>query len=86
MDQLTLKVVKIRKPHNCWGCTKEFPIGTEMTNSVTVDQGEFSSTYWCEECVEIMNDLEDWNDDGFLFGELRRNYEEDNNEVSMCNL
>ncbi len=31
-------------------------------------------------------DLEDWNDDGFLFGELRRNYEEDNNEVSMCNL
>ena len=86
MDQLTLKVVTIRKPHNCWGCTKEFPIGTEMTISVVVDQGEFSSSYWCEECNEIMNNLDDWNDDEFLFGELKRNYEEDSNEVSMCNL
>ena len=76
MDQLSLKIVKIRKPHKCWGCTKEFPVGTEMKYSVIVDQGEFSSTYWCEKCEEFLDTLEYWQlEDGFAFGDLL-NFEE----------
>jgi len=72
MDQLSLKTVKIRKPHKCWGCTKEFPIGTTMTKSVTVDQGEFSSCYWCKECENFLSTLKDWElEDGIAFGELK---------------
>ena len=71
MDQLTLKTVKTRKPHNCWGCAKEFPAGTEMTYSVSVDQREFSSCYWCKDCEEILNSMEPWEyEDGFAYGEL----------------
>ncbi len=71
MDQLTLKTVKTRKPHKCWGCAKEFPAGTLMTYSVSVDQREFSAAYWCKECEEILKSLEPWQlEDGFAFGEL----------------
>ena len=27
---LTEKIVRTRKPHNCWGCLREFPRGTRM--------------------------------------------------------
>lgn len=71
MDQLSLKKLKIRKPHNCWGCAEEFQPSTEMTKSVAVDQGEFSSSYWCEDCETIMNNLEHWEkEDGIKYGEF----------------
>ena len=71
MDQLSLKTVKIRKPQKCWGCTKEFPKDTELIKSVSVDQGEFSSAYWCKECNDFLNTVESWElEEGFLFGEL----------------
>ena len=76
MTQLTLKTVKIRKPHKCWGCTKEYPVDTKMTYSVAVDQGEFSYSYWCEECNDFLSTLESWQtEDGFFFGDLL-NFEE----------
>jgi len=83
VDQLTLKTVKTRKPHNCWGCTKEYPAGTEMTYSVAVDQGEFSAAYWCEDCTEIMNNLEEWvKEDGISYGEfLDSEYDEYKGEL-----
>lgn len=81
MDQLTLKTVKTRKPHKCWGCTKEYPAGTEMTYSVSVDQGEFSAAYWCEKCEDFMRTLEPWQlEDGFNFGDLL-NFEEYEDEL-----
>ncbi len=71
MDQLSHNIVKTRKPHNCWGCTEEFPKGSLLTKTVTVDQGEFSSAYWCEECEAYLNTLEYWQtEDGFAYGEL----------------
>ena len=73
MDTLSQKTVKTKKPHHCWGCAKEFPTGTELLKSVSVDQGEFSSSYWCKACEEIMDDLEDWQkEDGFTYGELNK--------------
>jgi len=71
MDQLTLKTVKTRKSHNCWGCAKEYPAGTEMKYSVAVDGGDFSSCYWCDDCEEILSRLDHWMlEEGFVFGEL----------------
>ncbi|MDA3939619.1 MAG: hypothetical protein PF693_09950 [Spirochaetia bacterium] len=76
MDQLSLKIIKIRKPQKCWGCAGEFPVGTELTRSVIVDQGEFSSDYWCNECEALLNSLELWQlEEGFAMGELL-NYKE----------
>ena len=72
MTQLSTKTVMTRKPHNCWGCTKELPAGSEMVYSTSVDQGEFTSAYWCDDCEEVLKDLEYWQlEDGFAFGELR---------------
>lgn len=77
MTQLTLKTVKTRKSHKCWGCVKEYPSGTEMTYSVAVDQGYFSTAYWCKECEEILDKLEHWEtEEGFAFGELKEYAEE----------
>ena len=71
MDILTTKIVKIRKSHNCWGCMRKFDKGEEMQYIVAVDDGEFNSVYWCEECQEFIRTLSDWEkEDGFAFGEL----------------
>ena len=77
MDQLTLKIVKTRKPHKCWGCGKEYPAGTRMKYSVTVDQGDFNSSYWCDSCEEILSKLKSLEyEDGLAFGELKEYVEE----------
>ncbi len=77
MDQLSFNIVKTRKPHNCWGCAKQYPKGSLLTKSVTVDQGEFSSAYWCKECNAYLDILEYWQtEDGFAYGELIAHKEE----------
>lgn len=35
---LTDKVVRTRKPHKCWGCSREFPKGTRMWLNVIDEQ------------------------------------------------
>ena len=53
-----------------------------MIKNVSVDQGEFSSSYWCEECWEFLNTLDYWDlEDGLGFGELL-NFEEYEYEFS----
>jgi uncharacterized Fe-S center protein len=69
MKTLTNKEVKIRKPHKCWGCAKEFPIGTIMRFTTQVDSdNNIASSYWCEKCQEILRSME--LEDEFEFGEL----------------
>ncbi len=71
MTILKQKTVKTGKPHNCHGCTKGFPVGTEMVYNVAVDQGEFSHAYWCDACETIMDQLDNWEcEDGIYFGEF----------------
>ena len=71
MQELTSKIVKTRKPHKCWGCAKEYPAGTKMKYCESVDQGEFTNTYWCDSCEKIRGKLESWEQsEGFAFGEL----------------
>lgn len=56
------KIVKIRKPHSCYGCRKKFDPGTEMTYSAGKVDGLFSSTYMCANCEEATKGFtgEDW--------------------------
>ena len=54
-DFLKSKEVKTKKPHICWGCTTLFPAGSVLTYVVAVDNGDFSSCYWCDKCIEIMS-------------------------------
>jgi len=58
MEVLQNKVVKTRKKHNCWGCAKEFPTGSKLTYTVSVDGGDFADAYWCDVCDEFMAGLE----------------------------
>lgn len=62
--------VIIRKPHNCWGCTRQFGSGTSMKYTTSIDNG-FSHSYWCNDCVEFMNTLQNYEmEDGFSYGEF----------------
>lgn len=70
---LSNKTVKIRVPHRCWGCGREYPIGTSMRGQAEKDNGKVSTTYWCYVCDKYLSDTRDsWDDDdGINFGELK---------------
>lgn len=78
MSVLSHNEVKIRKPRKCWGCTREFPKGSDMHRVVNRDGG-LVTTYWCKECQEIINQMAKDDphvvDDGFMRGELLEHIE-----------
>ena len=80
MDIIDTSEVKTRKTHNCWGCTKSFPKGTQMTTVVSVDCGDINRVYWCKRCDDYIKTLDPFDhEDGWLYGELeeyRRDYDE----------
>ena len=47
--------VKIRKPHRCFGCGKEYQSGSAMTNAAYTNNGTIHTAYWCPVCAEYMN-------------------------------
>jgi hypothetical protein len=53
-DQISDKQVKIRKPRRCWGCTKQYAVGTSMLRVVSKDAGEIGTAYWCDECNKAL--------------------------------
>ena len=67
------KTVITRKPHHCWGCTKEYPAGSEMACVVSVDGGVIGRAYWCNSCNDFLRkhgaEIDPWND-GFCYGDL----------------
>ena len=72
MTTISDEWVKIRKPHKCWGCKTEFPVGTQM-HRVTTKDNDLMTVYWCNECQEKINSMYRAGDnlrDGFDFGEL----------------
>ena len=72
MKQISAKTVKIRKPHHCWGCTKEFPVGTELLAVTSEDGGKLSTVYWCITCDGwLLNHRNEWSEaDGFECGDM----------------
>jgi hypothetical protein len=77
MDFISEETVKTRKPHNCWGCTIKFPIGSIMRRNTSVDSGEIGHSYWCEKCTEFIDSLPydiqfyDIQQYGIAYGELK---------------
>ncbi|MDD5701599.1 MAG: hypothetical protein PHU23_06055 [Dehalococcoidales bacterium] len=70
MKNISENMVKTRKPHHCWGCTTEYPIGTEMLRVTTEDCGKLSSVYWCKICDKYLQDHRNdfYFDQGFEYG------------------
>ena len=64
------KRIAIKKPHRCWGCAEQFPVGTFMQYTSGVNQGDFYSCYWCEICNAFFKQMED-SDDGICMGDFR---------------
>lgn len=69
-DTLESKEVITNKSHNCWGCTQKFSPKTKMRCVKSVDNGVFTTSYWCATCQMIM-DRDFRFDDEFEYGELR---------------
>lgn len=69
MDVFNRKVVKTRKNHVCFGCGREFPKGTKMEVSNTVDGNTIWTCYLCNSCQIAESELR--YDDEYGFGELR---------------
>lgn len=65
------KEVKIRKPRICWGCGDTVPVGRVMKYVVSVDDGDFGTTYWCDLCDAYINLFPSLADDGVAQYEFR---------------
>lgn len=66
---LRYKLVKIRKPHVCFGCGRYFEPSRRMISAAAADGGIVESYYLCESCDEVVSDLEPWEE--FGYGDLR---------------
>lgn len=64
MPTLKSRLVRIRRPRQCWGCERHFDPGAEMAYCTGVDDGNWWSCYWCGDCQKL------WGlyDEEYLFG------------------
>lgn len=68
---------KTRKPHKCWGCCEDIPVGSLIEFTVSVD-GSFCSAYWCDVCSNVMDTLDYWEkQDGFAYGDIKNIFNEE---------
>lgn len=51
------RAVKIRTPHVCFGCGREFSKGVEMEYSFQEDGGVVFSSYLCGTCQKVVESL-----------------------------
>lgn len=69
----------------CPRCGEEYEKGSTMKYVVSVDQGDISSSYWCEVCEEVLSTWKSWEmQDGIGLGELKDNdpnWEKTKNEM-----
>lgn len=71
------RVKKTRKEHECWGCARSIPAGSEMESATHAYNGKLHQVYWCETCLSIMDEWgPDEREDGCAKGELKIEYAE----------
>ena len=61
------KLVKIRKPHVCFGFEPPY----KMISAATAYDDTVGSYYLCESCNKVASDLGPWPWEDFGFGDLR---------------
>lgn len=64
------KYVKTRKPHNCFGCAREFPKGSILNREYVADGGTVFTAYLCPDCEDYLH-RKDYEGDEFCYGDLR---------------
>lgn len=69
-DIIAHKYVKTRKPHDCFGCAREFPKGSILKRNTVVDSGDIYTAYICPDCEDYL-DSADYTGEEFCFGDLR---------------
>lgn len=52
--QLTNKIVKVRKEHECHICSNNTPIGSYARYDVWIFDGEFMKYYVCQDCLDAI--------------------------------
>ena len=71
MGVIAFKKVKTRKPHKCWGCMIDIPIGIEVNRTTNIDGGNIGTAYWCPDCDNLWNKLSIYEQSGgFCYGEF----------------
>lgn len=70
-DLVTYKDVTIRKPHRCFGCTREFPAGTKMEYRSWTDAGRWAHGYFCHTCQEVEVKMGRMGFEDYGYGDLR---------------
>lgn len=63
--QLTSKIVKVRKEHECHICSSKTKVGSYARHDVWIFDGEFMKYYVCQDCLDaiIQYENEDWNEE-----------------------
>lgn len=56
MDVLNDKIIKTRKPHQCFACGRSFATGTIMRSQTHTYDG-IQTVYNCETCGVLMNEF-----------------------------
>lgn len=59
MTTLSHNLVKIRKPHKCWGCLREFSPPSSLFRWSVAGENTVWGGYSCVACDELMGILED---------------------------
>lgn len=80
---LRYKLVKIRKPHVCFGCGRYFEPPCQMISAAAADGGTVESYYLCKSCDIVASDLGPLEE--FGFGDLREaalEYEKEQNIIA----
>ena len=82
MEYISSKYVKIRKPHKCWGCRREFSKGEILHRVTSSDMGKISSIYWCDICNKIISQMDHSDtEDGFMYGEIIDNINDEDRKL-----
>jgi hypothetical protein len=69
MREISRKMVKTRKPHQCFGCLRNIEKGERM-EAVTVEDGTTYTYYTCKTCTQLLSEFaEDFRNTDDLFEE-----------------
>jgi hypothetical protein len=70
------RIVTTRKPHRCFGCCGEIPVGAKASYSTGVYDGYFFASYFCSACVEWLAEHPGYFEDGICEGDINTAREE----------
>lgn len=85
MNNLYRKIVKTRKPHECFACNRTFKKGSEMERQVNVDGGEIYQLYSCKTCQILMSEFSELflYEGIFEYGCIPKSYDDEENPEEL---